>query len=368
MQITSKIDAVTLFPRGAEISRLARIELLAGEHRLVLRDLPQGLVQNSLRVEGAADGRLLLGEVDSRTRHIPVEVKQLQASERREIRQQIEQFKDELREIEGRSQTANTQKNLMDSLAAMPGSPRSPKTDWGKIYDLIGKRLPKVHETLNQLILERRSVQRKIDDLACKLADVPVEPKRCFEVVISATADVPLSGELTIRYQMAGAGWQALYDARLETEPVDGKPVVDLVRRAMIEQSTGEAWDEVALTLSTTRPSGGTAAPELRSKTLDIIEPELPQSPVPVAAMMMRKTRAMPTSVAIESDEVGSMPEAAMMRGAVERETPVEQSVFSARFKVPGRVSLSGDGDAEKGTAWRPEACPKVANPRHAFA
>jgi len=80
MNITSKIDAVTLFPRGAEITRLAKIELEEGEHEIILRDLPQGLVQNSLRVEGKADERLEIGAVDSRTVHIPIEVKRLEAA------------------------------------------------------------------------------------------------------------------------------------------------------------------------------------------------------------------------------------------------------------------------------------------------
>jgi len=241
------------------------------------------------------------------------------------------------------------QKNLMDSLAAMPGSPRSPKTNWGKIYDLIGERLPLAHETLNQLRIERRDVQKNIDNLACKLADAPHEPRFCFEVVISAKADASLTGELTIRYQMAAAGWQPLYDARLETEPDEGEQLVDLVRRASITQNTGEPWEDVALTLSTTRPSGGTAALDLAAKIIDIL-PDHPPAPLRMAtAGMLRKSSpGKETTEAAFDDEVHSMPEANMMRAALEEESQVEQSGFQARFNVAGRVCLEGNGVEKK--------------------
>jgi hypothetical protein len=36
----SKIDAVTVFPAGAEVTRSAKVKLVAGEHTIILTDLP----------------------------------------------------------------------------------------------------------------------------------------------------------------------------------------------------------------------------------------------------------------------------------------------------------------------------------------
>ena len=52
----SRIDAVTVFPSGAEVTRLAKVRLEPGEHVVVFPDLPAGTVQNSVRVEGKATG------------------------------------------------------------------------------------------------------------------------------------------------------------------------------------------------------------------------------------------------------------------------------------------------------------------------
>ena len=63
----------------------------------------------------------------------------------------------------------------------------------------------------------------------------------------------PLSG--------ASASWTPFYDARLATGTKAQPPKLELVRRAAIQQRTGESWDNVALPLSTARPGAGTAAP-----------------------------------------------------------------------------------------------------------
>ena len=48
---TSRIDAVTVYPTGAEITRTARVRLEAGDHAVLLADLPEQTIANSIRVK-----------------------------------------------------------------------------------------------------------------------------------------------------------------------------------------------------------------------------------------------------------------------------------------------------------------------------
>ena len=66
IRVSSKIDAVTVYRSGAEVVRLVKQKIEAGAHTLIVADLPAEAVLNSIRVEGRADGDLLLGSVDSR--------------------------------------------------------------------------------------------------------------------------------------------------------------------------------------------------------------------------------------------------------------------------------------------------------------
>jgi hypothetical protein len=57
---------VTVFPQGAEVTRIAEARITAGEHTLIFEDLPAELAPETLRVEGAGGARIEIGAVDSR--------------------------------------------------------------------------------------------------------------------------------------------------------------------------------------------------------------------------------------------------------------------------------------------------------------
>lgn len=52
----SKVDAVTVFPSGAEVTRVAEAKISAGEHSLIFEGLPGDLMPETIRVEGNALG------------------------------------------------------------------------------------------------------------------------------------------------------------------------------------------------------------------------------------------------------------------------------------------------------------------------
>src|SRR6185369_14175176 len=52
IEAKSQIDAVTVYPDGASVTRLIRLDLPAGDNTLLVRDFPLTLDPSSLRVEG----------------------------------------------------------------------------------------------------------------------------------------------------------------------------------------------------------------------------------------------------------------------------------------------------------------------------
>ena len=92
---TSRIDAVTVFPSGAEITRIGKVTLEAGDHVILFTDLPARALQSSIRVEGKATGSLEIGSVDSRRVFVPRTDDALAATERKRIEDAIEKLKDD---------------------------------------------------------------------------------------------------------------------------------------------------------------------------------------------------------------------------------------------------------------------------------
>ena len=68
---SSKIEAVTVFPSGAEITRTLKVKLGAGEQTVLVNDVTGQAIAASIRVEGTADRKLEIGSVDARRVELP---------------------------------------------------------------------------------------------------------------------------------------------------------------------------------------------------------------------------------------------------------------------------------------------------------
>ena len=350
----SKIDAVTVYPAGAEIVRLVKVKLERGEHVVILNDVSAQAQPRSIRVEGKATGRLDIGSVDSRVVAVPSTDAQVTASERRRLELEIEKLRDERAVAESTVSAAQAQKAFIANLAELPKQPPATgagaaQHDWERIFGVIGSRHVEAQKQELAAHVAIRELDRKITDLERKLASVAPRQENRTEIKVFVTAGAPVEADLVVRYQVAGASWSPLYDARLSPGSRTTAPKLALTRRAAIQQRSGEAWDNVQLTLSTARPSGGTAAPELRPWTVDFIE-NLPR-PAPVT--MAPAAPAMRTRSAIGGQDAAvamaeAAPEAAKAVAAGEVGATVDVSGFQATFGIKDRVSVAGTGETKR--------------------
>src|SRR4051812_9477315 len=66
VEVTSRIDRVTVFPDAAVVTRLGPVELPSGASSLVFRGLPASLDPASIRVEGEGSAAFAIGGIDVR--------------------------------------------------------------------------------------------------------------------------------------------------------------------------------------------------------------------------------------------------------------------------------------------------------------
>ena len=352
----SRVVSVTVFLSGAEVTRAARLMLDKGEHVLVFNDLPAEAVGSSIRVDGKATARLDIQSVDASRRYIPrADQVQLQA-ERKRLEDEIERLRDERGLVQGRQDAAQTQKLLLTNLAQLPGNIEDksdgtvPSTiDWTQILGLIGSGIPDAQKSALEAEADKRVLDRRIEDLEKKLAALAPARVQQTEVKVHVMAGAPLEADLTLRYQVRSASWRPRYDARLGTGSKTEPPRLQLTRRAEIRQRTGEAWDDVALELSTTRPTANAAAPELKTVTVDF-EPE--HKPSPAASPMPQD--GLGGNFSMRSRKTTRMADAAAEAPAAP--PPVKQDIrgqfaeavtapFQAVFSIPGRTSVPDTGE-----------------------
>ena len=355
---TSAIDAVTVFPSGAEVTRLAKVKLGAGENRIILPDLPAQTIGNSVRVEGKASGKLEIGSVDTKRLAVPRTDPAAIEAERRKLEAELEVLRDTRAVFEGQIQAGETQRKLLESLSEMPRTETGRNDggkagiDWKGILAVIGSGWADAKKVELEANASIRETDRKIKDVEGKLAALAPAREERTEVAVMMTAPAPVEAELVIRYQVPGASWAALYDARLSTGTKSTAPKLDLTRRAAITQSTGEPWSNVTLSLSTTRPTAGSAAPELGPMTVDYV-PDAPpprpvaSAPIPEAPAMAKRTLRMDRMEKAEGASSAEAPAAAAAAIAAVS-ADVAQSSFQAVFTVPGRTTVPPAGETKR--------------------
>src|SRR5262245_5354598 len=64
LPLAARIDAVTVYPDGAVVTRLVEIAIPAGAHQGLLQGLPQAVDPASIRVEGVADQAIVIGPAE----------------------------------------------------------------------------------------------------------------------------------------------------------------------------------------------------------------------------------------------------------------------------------------------------------------
>ena len=357
----SKIDTVTVFPQGAEVQRLAKVRIDAGSHTVIINDLPREAQPASIRVLAKSTGNLVVGSVDSRRLAVPRSDEQAAATNRRRIEDEIEKLRDERARSLADVQAAEAQKAFVTNLSQLPGRPNAPapaggaREDWGQILGLIGKEMAPIQKALIDAQIRIRDVDRKIADAEGRLqAEGPRTIERT-EVRVAVTAAAALEAEMTVRYQVAEAAWTPFYDARLATGTRTAGAKITITRRASIQQRTAEPWESVTLSLSTTRPTAGAAAPELRPITVDFP----PDRPLPMAAPAtpspQMAARSVAGAVRRQDEELDLLKSRAaertdqpVMAEASVQQAQVDAGSFQAIYSIHGTQTVMNTGEGRR--------------------
>ena len=352
---TSTVDAVTVFPSGAEVRRLVRLQLEAGEHTVIIKDLPQQAIASSIHVEGKATGKLEIGAVDSRRIVLARAGAEAAESDRRRIEDQIERLKDERAGYEGRVDAAQAQKGFIKELMELPSRPVQPsaaaqmaREDWSQILSLIGSGMIEANRAIQDAEVRIREIDRRIAELEKELSGQAPPLEERTQVMVHLLAAAPLEADLVVRYQVPNASWTPIYDARLMTGAKNVAPQLTLTRRATITQRTGEAWRNVALTLSTTRPAGNVAAPDLKAVLVDFVPERAPAAEAVAAAREMDSAARRRSAPQAMAGAPPPPPAPADKVAAGEQRAEAIISTFAATYAVPGRVTVENTGETKR--------------------
>lgn len=346
----SEISAVTVFPDRANIERTAKITLPAGKHTVVFDDLPSGLISESVRVSGKGKKKFTIGSVE--TKRI-FQTDPAVASERK-MQDELTRLRDKRRYLEADIRAADTGKAFLEGLSRAPQTPLSDKSEareqsspdtWKKGWETLQSGMKTLGREIIEKQIELRSLDSEISALQQKLSQSATGRKSTKQIRINVESAMDNNAELVLQYQIFGASWQPLYEARLDSKAQK----TTLTQFGNISQKTGEDWNNVALTLSTATPSVQMTPPVLTTKWLNLKT----NIPVPVRRSARVKMKAMGraavSNFAAMDTVDGAVQESVSFDAEELEDAAVEQAVvaateFSGVFVVKGLSNVPADG------------------------
>jgi uncharacterized protein (TIGR02231 family) len=271
---TSRITAVTVYPYGAEVTRVIDATLPAGTHTLRLTDLPAELGWNpdALRVQGA-DGVTIGGVAvtEDPTLARPPTTAQTAARARVDAaRADVQAATLGVAAVQARLDAAAAKKAFLQTLGSGADLSTATAQSLAEIAAMVETGVQAAGDAALQAQADLIAASAVLSEAQNALAMAEQNSDAAAPVTGGVRADIALtaaggSGPLTITYLVGNAGWAPVYDLRLTQGDM---PALTLDRGVSIAQATGEDWAGVALTLSTADPNAQTVPstlyPDLR--------------------------------------------------------------------------------------------------------
>jgi len=324
------------------VTREAVVNLGPGVQKLVIRDLPGGIEDESVRGWGKGAAKVkLLGLNIAR-----VDLSEAAQEEIRKLQERLDAISGDIEAVKQENSIIEVEKNYLSALVSSFNvvfnrgilSGESTAARLSGVEGIVSRRLNALSERkielsarLRQLEKDRAAIQEKMDQLA--------HPGQTQKKTLTIDIECMSGGSFTLGfgYIMSNAGWSPVYDIRADSDT--GK--IEIASKANVWQQVGEDWNQVELVLSTASPQVGGEMPKPAPLVLDFMQVYTPEK---------RKMAIMGGAMAAEAPPPPPMEPAPMVptqAAVISGETAVEFKVQKLRTILsngkPNLVPISSD-------------------------
>lgn len=346
--VDSRISAVTVYQDRAVVTRTATVQLTGGTAELVFANLPQALNEQSLQVSGKGTAQASILDVSAKQTYVDY----TPDARVKELEDQLKAIAKQLRGLDDRANLLNTQQAMLDRMEAALFAPPTkdvPRPELNQFTTSLNFLLEQKGKLVTEratLDEQREELQNKANTVQAQLQELRGAGGKAFKTVtVRVAAAQAGSLDVSLSYTVPGASWVPSYDARVASS----ERTVQLDYFGIVRQSTGEDWKDVALTLSTARPSLGGAAPVLSVWQLDIFRRD---EPIVLEAFQVSKAKRERASApaAVGASMAGNFYDRAEPeeKDAAFAAATLEAGATSASFKIAVSSSIPSDNSPQK--------------------
>ncbi len=349
----TKLSSATVYGDRAMLSRHAEIHVPAGAHMIIIEGLSPQIMGDSLRTKGESIESMSLGAIS----HKIVNQAELSGEREAALQKELEERQISRQKIEAEKAALLQQKNFLESLKAEAITKTKEEltqfvfnTDqWIAASKTIQSGLAEASAGIIDKDAALAQVDKEIEAIQNNLNQLYTGDKSTLQVSIPVEAKTAGTLEIDLSYQIPGARWMPVYDARLDTKTGG----LEIIQYGAVTQNTGEDWDNITLTLSTARPNVGAGLPKPQPSWVDIFVPQ-PTSPSYMIARGMSNEMAVAAAAPIESSlsQADFSDHEPPMRKQKQQialvAATIETGGMNAEYKIAGANDVKSDGTETK--------------------
>jgi hypothetical protein len=262
----STIKSVTVFKRGAQVMREAKVEIPAGSSIIKFIGVTPHLDKNSIQVK--ADGDFTILSVSH----------QLNFFEPTDKSEEIVKLELELEKLQDQIDVENA---ILKSFEEEESLILTNKSIGGQQNGVKIEELKATAAFYRERIVEIKLKSLEINNIIKKIKESKEKTSKQLselydrkgtytsEILVAVNSKSATTGRFLLSYIVNNAGWVPHYDIRVK----DVQNPVNLFYKANVYQTSGEDWDNINLTLSTGDPSLSGTKPTLYPWRLDFEKP-----------------------------------------------------------------------------------------------
>jgi len=249
--VDAPIEKVVVYRNGgATITRSGILNLPAGRHKIIVDKLSEAIEE--------ADGvTVIFNNHGTRLRGVSLNTTytELPSSKRQaDLQSQIDAMAKSMQSLNNQIAAKKMQLDFLQSLnknVAATTDNSIAINDWEKAISLVGEQSTSILSAIQTLKDERANISEKIKKLGRELRDTGPSRQDFQKATIAVDQTTATSVSFELSYFVEDAGWTADVTSALDTKD----NLLSIQAGAIIEQATGEDWNNIALALSNNKPS-----------------------------------------------------------------------------------------------------------------
>jgi len=266
-KIESKVVSATVFKNRALVTREAEVSVKKGKIKIVFSNLPVDMLDETVRV--VAEGIKILDVKVEQRFTAETQQKNIQILELR-----IDSLQQLIKTSDDRIAVYISKKEFVESLKAksalnisekMLTTSYNPK-EWSDMLSYIDNSLTEIYKGTREQNYKKGLYNQEIAAIRNEInKSRGLQSKNYKEIILNIESEAKREVKIFPSYIVQNANWYPIYDARVLSQQKE----IELSYYGLLQQSTGEDWNDIQLTLSTAEPLTSRSIPDFERWFID---------------------------------------------------------------------------------------------------